>query len=138
MNIEYSFIVIDDSELDGFVIQKVIQHTYKNVSIKTFHNGLGAIEMIREHTGNDRVPAIIFLDLQMPVMDGNKFIEEFEKLPAEIQNNYVIVILSILSSSRYPVDIFRIGNYASVNCVMEKPLTKEKLIKLIEHLKPGN
>jgi CheY-like chemotaxis protein len=132
MNIEHSFIVIDDSELDSFVIQKVIQHTYKSVSIKTFYNGFDAIEMVRNHAGSDRPPVIIFLDLQMPVMDGPKFIGEFEKLPAEIQNNFVIVVLSILSSSTYPVDMFRIRNYASVNCVIEKPLTKEKLIKLME------
>jgi len=138
MNIEYSFIVIDDNELDCFVIQKVIQHTYKNVSIDTFHNGLGAIEMIRNHSGNDRPPAIIFLDLQMPVMDGPEFIEEFENLPSEIQNNYVIVVLSILSAARYPVDVFRISHHPSVNCVIEKPLIKEKLIKLLVQLKPGD
>jgi CheY-like chemotaxis protein len=137
MNIAYPFIVIDDSELDSFVIQKVIQHTYKSVSIKTFHNGLVAIEMIRNHSGNDRPPAIIFLDLQMPVMDGPEFIEEFEKLPPGIQNNYVIIVLSILSSATYPVDMFRIRNYVSVNSVIEKPLTKEKLIKLLAELKPG-
>ena len=137
MNIEYSFIVIDDSELDSFVIQKVIQHTYKGVSIKTFHNGLDAIEIIRDHSESDEHPTIVFLDLQMPVMDGPKFIEEFEKLPVKIQNDYVIVVLSILSSATYPVDMLRIRNYVSVNSVIEKPLTKEKLIKLLAQLKPG-
>jgi CheY-like chemotaxis protein len=137
MNIAYSFIVIDDNELDCFVIQKVIQHTDKTLSVKAFHNGLGAFEMIRDHTENDGLPTIIFLDLQMPVMDGPKFIEEFEKLPPEIQNNYVIVVLSILSAARYPIDLFRIRNYVSVNSIVEKPLTKEKLIKLLEQLKPG-
>jgi CheY-like chemotaxis protein len=137
MNIEYSFIVIDDSELDSFVIQKVIQHTYEAVSIKTFQNGFDAIEMIRNHTGNDRPPAIIFLDLQMPFMHGTKFIEEFEKHPPEIQNKYVIVVLSILSSATYPVDMFRIRNYVSVNSMIEKPLTKEKLTKLLAELKSG-
>jgi CheY-like chemotaxis protein len=137
MNIEYSFIVIDDSELDSFVIQKVIQHANKSVGIKTFHNGLDAIEMIRNNTGNDKPPAVIFLDLQMPVMDGPNFIGEFEKLPPQIQNNYVIVVLSIISSETYPVDMSRIRNYASVNSVIEKPLTKEKLSKLLAHLKPG-
>ena len=137
MNIEYSFIVIDDSELDSFVIQKVIQHTYKSVSIKTFHNGLDAIEMIRDHSESDEHPTIIFLDLQMPVMDGPKFIEEFEKLPVKIQDDYVIVVLSILSSSTYPVDMLRIRNYVAVNSVIEKPLTKDKLITLLAQLKPG-
>ena len=73
----------------------------------------------------------------MPVMDGPNFIGEFEKLPPQIQNNYVIVVLSIISSETYPVDMSRIRNYASVNSVIEKPLTKEKLSKLLAHLKPG-
>lgn len=136
MNIEFSFIIIDDSELDCYVTQKFLERTNDGLIIKTFQNAVHALETIREnHVENSGVPTIILLDLQMPLMTGFKFVEEFEKLPPEIQKNYMIIILTVLTSTNDPKHIQKILTHETVNRVIEKPLTKEKLIKLLEQVR---
>jgi CheY-like chemotaxis protein len=136
MSIEFSFMVIDDSELDCFVTQKFLERTNRSLIIKTFQHAQRALEIIqKDFDENNLVPTIIFLDLQMPFMNGFKFVEEFEKFPPEIQKNYKIIILTILSSSTNPVDIHRILTYDAVNSIVEKPLTKEKLVLLLNQVR---
>jgi CheY-like chemotaxis protein len=135
MNIKFSFIVIDDAELDRYVTQKFLERINKDLIVTTFQSAEEALEIIRENTvENTSLPTIILLDMQMPVMNGFKFVEEFEKLPSEIKKKYVIIILTILSVSSNPNDIYRILNYGSVNSIIEKPLTKEKLFSLLHQL----
>jgi CheY-like chemotaxis protein len=136
MNIEFSFIVIDDSELDRFVTQKFLERSTKSLIIKTFQNAQHALEIIGETIIEDiSIPTIILLDLQMPVMNGLKFVEEFEKFPAETKKNYRIIVLTILSSASHPSDIDRILTYETVNSVIEKPLTNEKLFSLLMQIR---
>jgi CheY-like chemotaxis protein len=135
MNKEFSFIVIDDSELDCFVIQKVIEHTENSLGIKTYQNAQQALDAIRNSSENANQPAIILLDLQMPDMNGFEFVEEFEKFPPEIKNNYSIVILSIISSERDHIDLRRKFASDKVNSVIEKPLTTEKLFSILSRLR---
>lgn len=131
MNIEFSFIIIDDSELDCFVTQKFLELSNKNLTIKTFQNAKHALDIIRENPNAGYFPTIILLDLQMPFMNGFDFVEEFEKFPDEIKKNYRIAILTILSSTNNPTDVYKILTYQTVNSIIEKPLTKEKLLSLL-------
>ncbi|BAU53544.1 response regulator [Mucilaginibacter gotjawali] len=138
MNRELSFIIIDDSELDCYVTQKFLQRANQNLIIKTFNDAQEALELIRENNNFDVVPpTIILLDLQMPVMSGFKFVEEFEKIPAEIQKKYVIIVLTVLSSSNDPKDIYKILTFKTVKSLVEKPLTLEKLASLLKHVPPA-
>ena len=133
-----SFIVIDDSELDRFVTQNFLKRSDESLTINTIHDARDVLELIRENSNEpDPVPAIILLDLQMPFMNGFEFVEEFEKFPAEVQEKYTIIILTILSPDNNPGDIFRIYNFGVVKSIIEKPLTKEKLLTLLSHIKPG-
>jgi CheY-like chemotaxis protein len=125
---EFSFIIIDDSELDCFIAQKLLKHSNKNLAVKTFQNANNVLEIIRECPDEANQATIILLDLQMPLMSGFDFVEEFEKFPAEVQRNYKIVILS---STKNPTDVHKILAYKTVSSIIEKPLTKEKLLSLI-------
>jgi len=135
MNTEISFIIIDDSELDRFITQKFLERTKQNISIRTFHGAEQALKTICENTDEkDRALTVILLDLQMPVMSGFKFVEEFEKIPVEIQQKYVIIILTVLSSSNDPLETNRILTFKTVKSIVEKPLTHEKLASLLKHV----
>jgi len=129
-----SFIIIDDSELDCFIARKIIDHADKKLKVTTFLNANDALELIKNSTtehSSDGTITIILLDLQMPLMNGFQFVEEFEKFPVEIQKEYVVVVLS---STRNTNDIFRIFTYNAVHSLMEKPLTREKLLALIQQV----
>jgi len=126
----FSFIVIDESELDCFIAKKIIQNYDRNFNIEVYQNPLNAIEKIRSETAfGDLDPVhIILLDLQMPLMNGFEFVEEFEQMEAETRRHYYI---HILSSTRNKTDINRLLTYNSVLSVVEKPLTGSKLILVI-------
>lgn len=122
-----SLIIIDESELDCFIAQKIIKFTYKNSSVKSYLSATTALQDISNGNITLPLPAIILLDLQMPVMNGFEFVEAYEQLPAEITGQYKI---HILSSTRNQNDITRILSFKSVNGMIEKPLTKEKMQNL--------
>lgn len=128
---EFSFIIIDDSELDCFIAQRLLKHNDRNVTVKTFQNARQVLEIISESSKEENQATIILLDLQMPLMNGFDFVEEFEKFPAEVQKNYTI---AILSSTKNPTDVYKILTYKTVNSIIEKPLTKEKLLLLISRV----
>jgi len=133
MDKEYSFIIVDDSELDCFVIQKVIERAFKNPDIVSFQNANHALDAIKEQ-GVKTNPAIILLDIQMPLMNGFQFIEEFEQFSPQIQDCYTVIILSILSSTRAPADIHTEFNKRIVGSIIEKPFTIEKLLALLKKM----
>jgi CheY-like chemotaxis protein len=138
MNMTFSFIIIDDSELDCFVTQKFLERSNKSLTINTFQDAEDALKIIRESNNKkSKRPTIVLLDLLMPGMSGFKFVEEFEKFPAEIQKMYRIIILTVLSSNSHPIDMHRVLTNGTVNAVIEKPLTKEKLISLLDDIEPG-
>ena len=130
---ELSFIIIDDSELDCFIARKIIEHTDKRLSVKSYLNGREVIEQIRaEFDKRDMPLTIILLDLRMPIMNGFQFVDEFEKLPLDIKRKYQI---HILSSTRNTNDIYRILTYNTVLSMIEKPFTREKLLTLLMKVK---
>ncbi|HEY5327855.1 MAG TPA: response regulator [Mucilaginibacter sp.] len=135
MNIEFSFIIVDDSELDCYVTKKFLELTNDNVIVKPFHNANDALKFIQKNdSGIGTFPTIILLDLQMPGMTGFNFVEEFEKLSTAIQENYIVIILTVLSFTSDPNNIQRILRYRVVNSVIEKPLTQEKLLELLNQV----
>src|SRR4051812_47019509 len=120
-----SFIVIDENELDCFIARKIISFKDKSSSVKVFHNAQHALNFLRSTEKNaGKNLTVIFLDLHMPIMNGHEFVAEFEKLPSEIRNEYKIIILS---ATRNVNDTSRILKYHSVQSILEKPLTKEKI-----------
>jgi len=133
MNTDLSFIIIDDSELDSFLTRKFLKLTYKEVSISSFQNAQDALDIIGENAGSDNLTqTIILLDLQMPIMNGFQFVEEFEKFPPEVQKNYKIVVQTVLTAKNDPNDINSILKYGTVKSIIQKPLTTEKLLSLFE------
>jgi CheY-like chemotaxis protein len=125
-----SFIVIDESDLDCFIAQKIIQFVYPSSTVNLYQNALPALKIIGNTKIETDVNTIILLDLQMPVMNGFEFVEAFEQLPVHVTDQFSIFILS---STRNKRDIARLLSFKSVSGVIEKPLTKEKIKELVNN-----
>lgn len=121
-----NFIVVDDSKLDCFIAEKIIQNTGRSEGIKTFQLATEALNYIRQ---NNDSKTIMFVDIQMPMMNGFEFVEAFEALPDDIKNRYNIYMLS---SSINENDIAKVKGYASVRRFLNKPLTNTSITSVLE------
>ena len=93
--------------------------------IYVFKNGQEAIialtEMLEEEI---LLPSVIFLDLNMPIMNGWEFLDDFIKIP-KYKRGHVTVF--IVSSSIDPRDMERVKTYKAVNKFLVKPITPKDL-----------
>lgn len=125
-----NFIIVDDSELDCFIAEKLIKHSGISNTIKSFLQAPEALEYIKNLPHSDvNSVNVILLDILMPIMNGIEFVEEFENLPVEIQENFIIVAFT---SSMNKKDMNRMKSFKSVKYLFDKPLSPEDLTPLLQ------
>ncbi len=125
-------VVIDDDEVFTFLTTKAIEKTQLVDDIKVFHNGLEALNFLKENENNlEELPEVILLDLSMPIMDGWQFLDEFVKLNPKIGKKIVIYVCS---SSISPDDIKKAKEISTVSDYIIKPVSKEMLAEIIKKL----
>ena len=93
-------------------------------------NYLSQSETLKKNKENDNL--VVFLDLNMPIMDGWEFLEKFEN---ELYVNYPNIKIILLSSSIDPSDIEKSNHFPMVLEFMSRPLSKEILKIVAEKLK---
>lgn len=124
------FIIIDDSELDCFIAEKMVRHSGISGEVKSFMEATVALEYIKQlEVTADSPNIVILLDILMPVMSGLDFVEEFEKLPSKTQNKCII---AAFTSSMNKKDVGRMKSFRSVKYIFDKPLNPEILAPLLD------
>ena len=117
--------LVDDNETDNFISKRIIEITKfaRNVIIKS--SGKSALEYIGTHRNEpQKLPDLIFLDINMPIVDGFVFLYEFEKFAEIVKNKCRVIILSSSDNKR---DIDKIVNNDHVIKFITKPLTESEL-----------
>ena len=118
-------ILVDDDPIANMISIKIIQRNFAG-GVVAFANAQEALEQITawwSHEGPAE-PVVIFLDINMPHMDGWEFLNEFEKLPGAVRDK---IIVAMLTSSIDVDDIEKSKTYRSVKEFISKPLTQDKL-----------
>ncbi|MCE3279238.1 MAG: response regulator [Bacteroidetes bacterium] len=125
-----SIMLIDDNEIDNFINEKLIksyyfaENVYVHTSSKSALEFLKNIEVTLKEVPSDLIPSHILLDINMPILDGFHFLEEFEKFNPELKNKIKIIMLT---TSLNPLDMERSKNYKHVIKFLHKPLTDTEL-----------
>jgi CheY-like chemotaxis protein len=122
-------LLLDDNELDNFINQKTMESVCFSNKIYINTSARSALEFLKNLTHLEDIsaliyPEVIFVDLNMPVMDGFQFIEAMKTICTEDIEKMKIVILT---SSLHEGDKQRAKEISEKILFLNKPLTKTML-----------
>ncbi len=127
--------IVDDDRIQQFAMTKTIEFTKRIKKILVFSDGEEAYEHLIENIAfAEELPDVIFLDLNMPYMDGWEFLDEFANIKPRLPKK---IIIYIVSSSVSEMDISRAKQISDVTDYIVKPITMEKfeaILNSIENL----
>ncbi|HEY3385870.1 MAG TPA: response regulator [Saprospiraceae bacterium] len=122
------FLVVDDDQIAVMLAEKTIEIMGVGGEIHRASNGQAALKLIDQMVIHSRsLPEIILLDLNMPVLNGFRFIEAFNSLDFPGKDTMRIVVVS---SSEDPLDISRVKN-SGIDFYLTKPIVPDELLKAI-------
>lgn len=125
--------LVDDNDIDNFIDEKLIkafdfaENVYVHTSAKSALESLKNLSLTQDKIPVELIPQYLFLDINMPFLDGFNFLDEFEKLDTQIKSMIKIVMLT---SSVNPDDIEKSKKYPRVSKFIHKPLTEKILSQL--------
>ena len=132
MNTINTLCIVDDDDIFQYLTKIIVEKTQLVQGIKIFSNGKEAIDFfysVQNHP--EKIPEVILLDLNMPILDGWGFLEEFIRLKPKLGKK---VTIYIVSSSINPLDIEKAQSIGEVTDYIIKPITQEKFMNMLKIL----
>ncbi len=121
--------IIDDDAIFQYMAKKHLQSTNLVEQIIQFTDGEQAINYFKENKNiPENIPDLVFLDLNMPYLDGWQFLDEFTSIsfPKELISIY------ICTSSNSAFDQERFTEYPKLKGYLIKPISKDKFLEVIQ------
>ncbi|PKG53327.1 response regulator [Olleya sp. 1-3] len=119
--------LIDDDRIFIFAAKRILKATNFCNNFTIYNNGAEAIIGLKAIIKSGKnIPDLILLDLNMPIMDGWQFLDEFIKV-----ENSKKITLYIVSSSIDPADTQKAKEYEQITDFIVKPITKDALTDIV-------
>ncbi len=132
-----NILLVDDDFASNYLTEIILKDMNFADSISTVRDGKAAINYMTSCTSPQQTepavpcPDLILLDINMPVMDGFEFLEEYKQLLFERKEDVLIILLTTSTNNR---DIEKAKKY-KVNGYIEKPISEEKLKQVLHPYK---
>jgi len=117
-------LLVDDDPTTNFLHEQLLTRLGVTERCLVAENGAQALALLAE-AGDAPPPALVLLDVLMPVMDGIEFLEAYHQPPAPLP---VVIVLTTTMHTR---DRARLASLA-VTDYLEKPLTREKVNAMLQ------
>jgi len=121
-------LLVEDDPITIMVCDRIIKMTSFAEKVTSCENGKIAIDYLMSIKESGPLPNIIFLDINMPVMNGWDFLEEFEKVQSGFSQ---LPRIYLLSSTVDPEDYKKAKSFALVQDFISKPLSREALANIV-------
>ena len=123
--------IVDDDKIFQFTLTRVINYNKQVERIINFSDGEKAIQYLADNKAtNENIPDIIFLDVNMPFMDGWQFMEQYASLKTKIEKK---IDIFMLSSSVNPIDIERATKISEISNYIIKPMKLEEVKRILKN-----
>lgn len=126
-----SILLVDDDRATNFLNKRLLDKMDVATSIHIARNGVEAMDyLLKAYEGEQGfpVPDLIFLDLNMPLVNGWEFLDRYESLPEDFKNSIAVMMLT---TSLRQDDIERATTNKVVKGFLHKPLTTQDVIKTL-------
>lgn len=123
-----SIMIVDNDQVNSFVLKNIITRNYADAKVELLPDGAEALNELKRLDSSAGVfPAVILLDIYMPVMDGFEFLDEYMKEFAHKES-----IVFAMSNSLIKADQQRANEYEVVKGFITKPLIYNNIEFIIE------
>jgi len=120
---QWCIMLVDDNQNDNFFHEREIKKNNLANIVITKNSGIKALAYLKaKKENNDLHPDLIFLDINMPDMNGWEFLREYNELDKELQSKTVIIMLT---TSQNADDKAKAMKWSFVSDYITKPLTKD-------------
>jgi CheY-like chemotaxis protein len=127
--------LIDDNPDDNFFHERVIRNNHFTNCVIPKESARAALNYIKERSPSEEKIDIIFLDINMPGMNGWEFLEEYSKLDEELQQGIVVIMLT---TSENAEDKKKAMKWGFTSDFKTKPLTKEMMEEIVNKYFPAS
>ena len=124
--------IVDDDDVYQYTITRALKSDRLVKKILVFSDGEEALDFVTDNIGKkENLPDVIFLDVNMPIMDGWQFLEEYVKIKPRVGKQITIYMVT---SSVDPVDVEKAEKFQEISDYLVKPIQPDQLRELVATL----
>jgi len=128
-----SILLVDDDATTNFLNRLLVQRAGITDQILVAEDGREALRILHDTCPGTNCSALVLLDLNMPVFNGLEFLQAYQQLPPAQRQSTLVIVLTSAVLDRDLAQLQRLP----VAGVLAKPLTKEKLQRLLDQYFPA-